>query len=120
MAAVFGFLAPYKSLLGSGLVRTLLTGSAGGGMVATVAASLMDHVTRGDSSRGGRVLVGSPEVVAVEGSISESYLEILKEMRGSSRQKGMTLISRDPGLRRRCWPLAAAILTKKSRCPAGG
>ncbi len=117
MGSDFGFVFPYGKLLGAGLVRTLLTGSAGEGMVATVAASLMDHVTRGDSSRGGRVLVGSPEVVRVEGSIAESYLEVIREMRVAP-QKGTGSISRDPALRGRCWSQAAVSLAKGRKRPA--
>lgn len=112
-----GLFAPYTSLLGSGLVQTLLTGGRGGQVVADLAASLMDSMTGCRAAAGtrkkGRVLVGAPKVVSVDGSISEYYLKIVQEMR--KKERSGSAVSCSPALRISCWHQAASIMKEKAQ-----
>ena len=113
-------LAPYSSVLGAGLVRTLLTGSCGAQTVASMTASLMAGITGFDvantgTRKGGRVLAGAPVVLPVDGSISEYYLKVVKEMRLREPLPCGCAIASSRKLRNACWHEAAKIMTKKAQ-----
>ncbi len=112
--------APYSGVLGAGLVRTLLTGSCGAQTVASMTASLMAGITGYDvahtgTRKGGRVLAGAPVVLPVDGSISEYYLKVVKEMRQRGKQSCGCAIASSRKLRNACWHEAAKIMTKKAK-----
>ncbi len=112
--------APYSSVLGAGLVRTLLTGSCGAQTVASMTASIMAGITGFDvagtgTRKGGRVLAGAPVVLPVDGSISEYYLKVVKEMRQREPLSCGCTISSSQKLRNACWHEAAKIMTKKAQ-----
>lgn len=111
----------YKTMLGAGLMHSLLTGGGGEAVLATVTASLLGRVTCGDiatsgTRKGGKILVGSPRVVHVDGSIAESYLKIIKEIRRRDlTARTPTLrISQSRVLRGECWKEAAAVLSRQA------
>ncbi|MDO5536814.1 MAG: hypothetical protein Q4F72_04730 [Desulfovibrionaceae bacterium] len=112
-----GLLDAYSETLGAGIVKTLLTGGSEH-MLASVTASLMAKVTGTDvtgTRKGGRVLVGLPRVVAVDGSITETYLKVLKEERRRNLDAGNGVrISQSRGLRDACWQQAASRLSREA------
>ncbi len=115
MSGESGFFCSCKDLLGTGLVQSLLTGSTGEKVVVSLAARLMERVTGCDVSRGGKIQVGSPRVVAVNQSISESYLEVLKAVSRQNCQTCKQPVAQNACLRNACWQKAADSLIRVSK-----